>query len=143
MTRLTLHGLAWLVMTGVVLLGSPGGAGAAGSARVGREFKVRVGQAVTLEGEGVRLKFKAVEEDSRCPVGVACVWAGNAEVLLEVGARGARRTLKLNTNESLRKAGEGKYRRYTIKLLGLNPRPAREGKIAAGEYTATLLVVKE
>ncbi|HLM55728.1 MAG TPA: hypothetical protein VK422_06325, partial [Pyrinomonadaceae bacterium] len=77
------------------------------------------------------------------PVGVACVWAGNAEVMLEVGARGAKRTLKLNTNASLQKAGEGKYWRYTIKLVGLNPRPSAGGKIAAGEYTATLLVVKE
>lgn len=130
-------------MTSVVLLGIAGGAGAAESARVGREFKVKVGQAVTLEGAGLRLKFAGVEEDSRCPVGVACVWAGNAEVLLEVGARGAKRTLKLNTNESTRKAGEGRYRRYTVKLLELNPRPSPERKIAAGEYRATLLVVKE
>ncbi len=140
--------LAWLVITSVLLVGSPGGAGAAESARVGREFKIKVGQVVTFEGESLRLRFKAVAEDSRCPVGVACVGAGNAEVMLEVSARGGGskktlRTLKLNTNAGSQKAGEGKFRRYTIKLLELNPRPAREGKIAAGVHTATLLVVKE
>ena len=143
MARFRPHGLAWLVITGVLLLGSPGGAGAVESARVGREFKVKVGQVVTLERGGLRLKFREVSEDSRCPVGVVCMWAGNAEVMLEVGARGAKRTLKLNTNASLQKAGEGSYRRYKIKLVELNPRPSSERKIAAGEYTATLLVVKE
>lgn len=137
--------LAWLVITSAALLGGQGGAGAAESARVGREFKVRAGQVVTFEGESLRLKFKEVAEDSRCPEGVACVWAGNAEVLVEVGGRrgGVKGTLRLNTSASLRKAGEGRYRRYTIKLLELNPRPSHEGKVAAGEYTATLLVVKE
>ncbi|HEV2860590.1 MAG TPA: hypothetical protein VGX48_06270 [Pyrinomonadaceae bacterium] len=137
--------LAWLVLASVALLGGPGGSGAAESARVGREFKVRVGQVVTFGGESLRLRFREVAEDSRCPVGVACVWAGNAEVMLEVGGRrgGLKRTLKLNTNASSQKAGEGKYGRFTIKLVELNPRPSREGKIAAGGYTATLLVVKD
>jgi len=120
-------------------------AGAAQTARVGREFKVRAGQVVMLDGGSLRLRFARVESDSRCPVDVDCVWAGNAEVLFEVGGRGWSKgtTLGLNTNASPERPGEGRYGRYTLKLVGLAPQPRSTGKIAAGRYTATLLVSKE
>ena len=132
-------------MMSVALLGSPAGAGAAQAARVGREFKLEAGRAVTLERGSLRLRFKSVAADSRCPVDVTCVWAGNAEVLVEVGGSGWRgkRTLTLNTNASPERAGEGRYGRYTVKLVGLSPQPRSNRKIAAGQYTATLLVSKE
>ncbi|HEX7956590.1 MAG TPA: hypothetical protein VF508_06595 [Pyrinomonadaceae bacterium] len=152
MTRFLLCIIGRLVVTTVVLLCSAGGLdadarqrGAAQVARVGQEFKVRVGRAVTFEGESLRLRFAAVASDSRCPANVTCVWAGNAEVLIEVGAKGGRvkRVLRLNTNATGRGAVEGRYRNYTLKLVGLSPRPRDGRKTAAGEYTATLLVVKD
>jgi hypothetical protein len=143
---------ALLVSASVALFGSPVAAdgvarrtAVAQSARVGREFKIKAGRAVTLRGENLRLRFAPVVNDSRCPTGVECVWAGNAEVLIEVGAggRGAGSTLRLNTNTSPERAGEGKYRRYTVRLVGLSPYPRAGRKIRPGEYTATLLVSKE
>ena len=147
MKRFLLHCSAWLVMANVVAAVGLGGvgAGALQSARVGREFRVRAGRAVTLDGGSLRLKFVSVASDSRCPVNVDCIWAGNAEVLVEAGAKGGRgkRTLKLNTNAGPERPGEGKYVRYTVKLLGLTPQPRAGRKIKASEYTATLLVVKD
>jgi hypothetical protein len=116
--------------------------GAAQAPRVGREFKLKAGRAVTFGREGLRVRFARVASDSRCPVNVDCVWAGSAEVLIEVGAKGgrAKQTLRLNTNAGGPGAGEGKYGRYTVKLVGLSPQPRAGRKIAAGQYTATLLV---
>ena len=133
--------LARLVLTGVLLLGVHAAA-AAQRARVGREFKIKAGQVVTLDGGKLRLRFVRVAEDSRCPKDVTCVWAGNAEVLVEVGGKGWRgkRTLKLNTNSGEAEAG---YGRYTIRLEALSPQPRSTGKIKPGQYTATLLVSKE
>ena len=113
--------------------------------RVGREFKVKVGRTVAFKGESLRLTFTRVALDSRCPKGVECVWAGNAEVMIEARTEGAsgRRTLKLNTNASPEREGEARYRRYTVKLVALSPYPTAERKIKPGEYTATLLVSKE
>ncbi|HEX8149766.1 MAG TPA: hypothetical protein VF591_21480 [Pyrinomonadaceae bacterium] len=144
MRRLSRHGLARLVLTGAVLLVGHCVA-AAQAARVGREFKIEAGRAVTLDGGGLRVRFVRVASDSRCPADVNCVWAGNAEVLFEVGARArrGRTTLTLNTNASPERPGEGRHGRYTLKLLGLAPRPRSNRKIAAGRYTATLLVVRE
>src|SRR5215207_8862677 len=132
------------MLTVVALLGGHGVA-AAQTARVGREFELKVGRVVTLDGGGLLVRLARVASDSRCPVGVNCVWAGNAEVVFEVGARGrrGRTTLTLNTNASPERPGEGRSGRYTLKLVGLAPQPRGDGKIAAGRYTATLLVAKE
>ena len=138
------RGLAWVALAAVALLGGRVEA-AAQTARVGREFDVSVGRVVSLDGGGLRVRLVRVESDSRCPVDVNCVWAGNAEALFEVGARGWRgkRTLRLNTNAGPERPGDGRFGRYTLKLLGLAPQPRSRGKIAAGRYTATLLVSKE
>jgi hypothetical protein len=118
--------------------------GATQAARVGREFKIKVGRQVTLKGDGLRVRFVAVGNDSRCPEGVTCVWAGDAEVMLEVGTgSGGRKRLKLHTNRSPQNTDEDGYRRYKVKLLELSPYPRSDRKIAAREYTATLLVGKD
>jgi hypothetical protein len=133
-----------LLLTCVVLLGGHAAASAQ-AARVGREFGMRVGQVVTLDGGNLRVRFVRVASDSRCPVDVTCVWAGNAELLFEVGRRGprGRRTLRLNTSAAPERPGEATYGRYTLKLAGLAPQPRSNRKINAGRYTATLLVSKE
>ena len=142
--RVSQKGLAWLVLTCVLLLGGQVVA-AAQTARVGSEFEIKAGRVVTLDGGSLRVRFVRVASDSRCPVDVTCVWAGNAEVLFEVGGsrwRG-RKTLRLNTSASPERPGEGRYGRYTLKLVGLVPQPHSKRRIAPGRYTATLLVSKE
>jgi hypothetical protein len=144
--------LTLLAAACVLLLGGQGAvygvarrAGAAQAARVGREFRIRAGRTATLAREGLRLRFVRVATDSRCPTGVDCVWAGNAEVVIEVGARNRRvsKTLRLNTNASPERPAEDKYRTYTVKLVGLTPYPRTTRKIRQGEYTVTLLVVRD
>jgi hypothetical protein len=154
MKRFLLHGLALFVLTNVALADSPGRAGgsparasvgarrAAQAVRLGREFKLKVGRSVTFEGRDLRLRFVSVADDSRCPIGVNCIWAGNAAVSVEVAAKGGRekKTLTLNTSDREQRPGEGKYGRYTVKLLGLSPQPRDGRKTEPGEYTATLLI---
>jgi hypothetical protein len=144
--------MAWLIILNVALLGSTDvavgamrRAGASRAARVGREFKVGAGRAVTFDAGRLRLKFLRVASDSRCPRGVDCVWAGNAEVLIEVGSKGGRgkMILRLNTNASQERAAEDKYLGYTVRLLELTPYPREGRKTKPGEYIATLLVVKD
>jgi hypothetical protein len=137
-------GLLRLVLTGVALF-ICSNAAAGQTARAGREFKVKVGQVVTLDGGSLRVRFERVASDSRCPVDVDCVWAGNAEVVVEVGGRRGRgkQTLTLNTDAGGQVPSEAKYGRYTVKLVNLSPQPRGDRKIQPGRYTATLLVSKE
>lgn len=140
------RGLSRLVLTGVALFACSAAAAQQQQApRVGREFKAGVGWVMGLDRGRLMLRFARVASDSRCPVDVNCVWAGNAEVVLEVGGRlwRERQTLTLSTNAGAQGASEAKYGRYTVKLVNLSPRPRGNRKIPSGRYTATLLVSKE
>jgi hypothetical protein len=48
--------------------------------------KVPLGE--TVQFENVSITFIKVLEDSRCPKGVTCVWAGQAKLLVEVTEKG-------------------------------------------------------
>ena len=46
--------------------------------------EIGVGGSVKLSGQGIRISFDRVVEDSRCPGNVVCVWAGKAVIELTV-----------------------------------------------------------
>lgn len=118
--------------------GSPHSKGRTQVARLGREFRLRAQQQVTLKGESLRIKFVGVKEDSRCPADVKCVWAGNAAVRIDVSIRGrGSKSLALNTTGN---SPPLDYRGYKIRLVELSPYPRSNRKIAEGDYVVTLLV---
>jgi hypothetical protein len=49
---------------------------------LGRAFSMKIGESITV-GE-LRLTFRSVEGDSRCPVDAVCVWAGDGEIALKI-----------------------------------------------------------
>ncbi len=111
--------------------------------RVGKEFSIKVGQQLKLEGTDLQVKFSGVPQDSRCPSNVNCVWAGNAEVVLEWIVDKCPTTVTLNTHASSGTANESKVGGYRVKLIKLEPYPHSEKKISPSDYTATLFVTKE
>lgn len=112
-------------------------------ARVGKEFSIKVGQQLKLEGADSQVKFTGVPQDSRCPTNVNCIWAGNAEVALEWTVDKCPTSITLNTHDAPGKGDEGKVGGFRVKLIKLEPYPHSEKKISPGDYTATLLVTKE
>jgi hypothetical protein len=118
---------------------------AARTAPSAHEFELKDGQSVSFDGGRLRIRFVRVASDSRCPVDVECVWAGNAEVLLELRLKGRRgtKTLRLNTNASPERPNEAAYGRYNLKLSGLAPQRRSNQEIKPGRYTATLQVTKQ
>jgi hypothetical protein len=54
------------------------------AARPGDQFDLGYGQTARLALTGLTITFKALGEDSRCPEGADCIWAGNARVILTV-----------------------------------------------------------
>ena len=110
---------------------------------LGREFKLRARQQVTLKREGLRIRFVAVTEDSRCPANVNCVWAGNAAVRLEISVHGRKtESLTLNTSGGPSSGSEAPYQGYKVKLIDLKPYPRSDNRIPATSYIATLLITK-
>lgn len=108
---------------------------------LGEEFELKVGEKVSVEKAGLNVSFEAVTEDSRCPVDVTCVWAGNAKVALKVSKTGRRAVgLKLNTGLEPK---HQIYHGYDVKLVGLNPHLKKGEKINKNDYVATLVVTRK
>ena len=110
---------------------------------VDKNFVLAIGQeALTADGK-LKIKFVSVPEDSRCPKGVNCIWAGNARVVLEVGNSGGKAVkLELNTSPREGTAG-GEYGQYLIKLVDVAPYPVSGQTGKPRNYTATLVVSKK
>lgn len=103
------------------------------SPRLGEEFVLRVGESTVFKEGNLTLTFQDVTEDSRCPEGAVCVWAGNARILIGVNDS----TFALNSTLNPKQAVFG---RYVIKFNSLSPYPMIEREIDKGEYAAALVV---
>lgn len=101
-------------------------------------FALRNGKQRTVARGELTIKFVTVMEDSRCPAGVNCIWAGNAKIQLKVTDRSGRtKMMELNTN------GEPKgdqFGRYAINLVNVTPKPTQNRKPTPSRYTARLSV---
>jgi hypothetical protein len=84
------------------------------------------------------LKFKIAEvTDSRCPTDVVCVWAGKADVKLNILSP-ITGTLLLNTfNNTSDTLGN-----YSFKLVKVLPYPVSTKQIKTEEYDITLKIEK-
>ena len=85
----------------------------------------------------MRVEFRGVTGDSRCPADVVCVWAGDAVVQVRV-TDGAAAEYELHTGDSTRAAAT--HRQTQIRLVELQPYPFSNRTIAPGDYRVTLTV---
>lgn len=105
-----------------------------GTAALGRDFTLRPGESLRLAGTRSTLTFVAVPEDSRCPEGVQCIWAGNAKLSLRLDEQ----PFAINSTVEPRDAVVQGYRFH---LVGLTQRPI--GDTVVTNYTATIRVETE
>ncbi|MEI7997743.1 MAG: hypothetical protein WCH01_22885 [Methylococcaceae bacterium] len=101
--------------------------------KIGESFEMKVGESVTIGDEHLSFQFDSVPEDSRCPRGRVCIWAGNAVVVLKF-PDGKE---PLNTCSELHEIIKGAYK---IALLSLSPYPDGAYPIPQDSYVAQLVV---
>jgi hypothetical protein len=147
------HTASWLAVLTVLLgVGASRGLAAAtpptrsvqatalAEAALGEAFDLHVSQSIRVKGESLTVTFERVVEDSRCPTGATCIWAGDAVVRLTLtGARGQTATIDLHTQS--RPDADSRFGAYLVRLAHLGPDP-RENGIPADQYVATLIVEK-
>lgn len=104
-------------------------------------IRVRVNQQKSIPRANLTITFLSLVEDSRCPEGTRCVWAGNARILVRVShARGGKpETFEINTNTGARGAS---FDGYAINLVSLEPRPRANARLNRNAYTATFDIVR-
>lgn len=108
-----------------------------GTGSLDREFGVREGEQVVVDDGRLTVGFQDVTEDSRCPVDVQCVRAGEAVVVLRLSEEGREAALvTLRTTEDKQ---TGTYGAYTVVLRNLDPKPRSAGS-PPETYLATLEV---
>lgn len=106
-----------------------------------KEFNLGVGESAIISQHGVVIKFKTVEEDSRCPIPLACFVAGNAVVVLELkDSDRNKQTIKLNTYLEPKNV---EYSNLIIDLKDLTPYPKSDEIIDPDDYVAKLIVKKK
>jgi hypothetical protein len=106
---------------------------------LGRPFDVKPSEVVTIQG--LRIRFEGVSEDSRCPTGAQCVWAGDAVarfMLEKPPATAEHRTLHTNG----RFDRQTDYDAFVVQLADLKPYPKDGATIAPADYRATLVVTR-
>jgi hypothetical protein len=101
----------------------------------GADFELEPGKTVQLAGTGVRVTLLEVVNDSRCPVDVVCVSAGDAEVRLAVVGEGEDRTVSLHVMQEPRSVTIGAVR---LELTGLTPSPRSTVTIPPTAYRARI-----
>lgn len=100
------------------------------NAQTVRQIKLNINQQKSLD-KNTSIKFVSVINDSRCPVDVECVWAGNAELKIALTKNGRTSFFELNTGL---KPQTIVFRNYRIKILKLAPE--RSSKSTKLEYSA-------
>lgn len=122
--------------------GPEGVGGAAVDARAGEQFDLPHGRRAVVSPTRLKVDFRELVEESRCPADVECVTAGNAAARFSVhGPRDASATITLNTDRRPRDAGVPGFR---LRLVELRPRPETvSAPVDTGGYVATLMLTEE
>jgi hypothetical protein len=135
--RLMLGTLAVVVGCARVTEAPPPDLSHAGQVTSPADVVLSVGTEVRVDSR-LRLGFVDVENDSRCPASVVCIWAGDGHAVLAVGAAtGPLERLHLHTTLDPRGADAFGYR---VTLLDLMPYPDQPGDIPLDAYAVRLRV---
>jgi hypothetical protein len=105
----------------------------------GRPFDVKPAEAVTIQG--LRITFEGVSEDSRCPTGASCMWAGDAAAAFTLEKPPAAAVhCTLHTNDRFER--QSGYDDFVVRLEEIKPYPKEGASIAPDDYRATLIVTR-
>lgn len=99
--------------------------------------EMRIGESITIDD--LRLTFRSVEGDSRCPIDAVCVWAGDAEIALKIEQGTQTATAALHTTLEPKKTV---WNGYTIAFAGLTPAPTASKPVNVADYRARIVVTR-
>ena len=104
---------------------------------LGQPFELALGATARVPDSPHSVTFEAVPQDSRCPAGAMCVWAGEATVRLRVISAGEDVRVTLSDSRVPRSAVVGALEIELLSVLGGRAAP---GDTAAVAYRAQLVL---
>ncbi len=133
------RGFTILILAALLLVGSACQPGV--KAGLGEEVSLAIGQSVSITGENLRVSFKGVSEDSRCPTGATCVWQGRVICLVKVSQGGAAYLLSFIQPGLTDQSAEQDFLGYRF-AFSVEPYPEVGKEIASSQYRLLLTVSK-
>jgi hypothetical protein len=106
-------------------------------------FSLKLGQ--TGESSlvpGFTILFEKVTADSRCPMGVECITAGKADLVLRVGKDGAAETINLSFTLPNGTSNVTEFKGHTIRVVGVTPFKIKDREINPEEYILAITVTE-
>jgi len=99
------------------------------------DLRLALGETAAVGPDGLTVRFVSVVEDSRCPVGVQCVRAGEAKVQLALRAPGERDDAVILATEG-GQPRDASFAGYDVHLVALDP--PRRTDVPHPAYVVTL-----
>ena len=101
-------------------------------------FQLRPNQVAASQDGSLLVTFRSIESDSRCPVDVTCVWAGNAAARIGTATDGGTWSWHvLNSTLEPRQVTVGNH---TIHLVSVEPEKRQGVTIRQPDYRVVLRI---
>jgi hypothetical protein len=130
--------LLWVLPLIMAILSGCTGPAADINAALGEQFSLAIGQSATITEAGLKIEFVEVVGDSRCPQGVQCIWAGEANSLIEITYEGSTYQ-KVLTQSGASEPLPTDFNNYEI-TFNLQPYPEAGKEIKDRDYRLELQV---
>ena len=102
------------------------------------EFELAPAQTASVAGTDLAVRLDSLVADSRCPIDVACVWAGDANIHLSL-IRGKRAPTPavIHVTTSPKSVVDGSE---TIEIVSLEPLARQQTQIKPTDYRVRLII---
>lgn len=104
------------------------------------DVQLHVGQTVFFPREGYIVTFEKVTEDSRCPIGLKCFWAGDGAAKLKIEDRGG--AVSNDTLHTTLDPHSVQFQQLSIRLKSLEPYPVHNEPLDPLKYLVTLEIAR-
>jgi len=108
---------------------------------LGKPIYLQYQDTLFIESENTWVSFDSLLEDSRCPIGLLCVWAGNAKIGFFFEKDESKVEFSLDSHKALK--NDTTIWGYSISLLSVLPYPHRDSSYLPSDYSAEILVTKQ
>lgn len=107
----------------------------------GEDFVLSPSESAVVDQGALTLTLVKVNEDSRCPINVVCVWAGDVALALLVGTNSrAKNPSTIHTNLDPRTTIAGGYK---IEVIGVEPARRTDSTIPQESYLVTFRATRQ
>lgn len=103
-------------------------------------IRIGLGETARIADAGFEVTFSEVLSDSRCPRGEACVWEGDAAILLHLRVGVEAGEVELHTAAG--GPGSAGFAEWHVEFLDLQPVPVAGRSTPPHTYTASLRVTR-